>query len=402
MWDYLRRYNNATGNFSAELIDPNKGTKYQLCMSETMQGPAKFSRGGLPKPLGTVESGIEGWITLGSFCDLLNNYVLLKDQNNNPLTQITTYETNTRGNRIGDSSLKCIASPLSISTNLGVCLVRNDNWASLGVKKEEEEKVADNQATPTPLTTSVKEDIRIAFDNEDFSNIKKFKLKTTIASDGKSAYYNGDLEKDIIDFANELQSSIVDIIVTDNKIRLILPGNENQNNNFILKSQNSLTLTSLNWFDYFYPSELLVIPIPIPIPGVPGSIRLDIGENTLNERVNAAFEDLFFNIFAITGVGINDNTNKSYTKKEIIPLLKKYLGTASIDPKIQDLIKTKTPEVAQNVAAEAVDTLITKNTLQFLVPGTSLKTKTLGNISNIYVNINYLYSQAISKNGIST
>ena len=398
MWGYLKTNQTSAKNFSTELIDPKKGTKYQLCWSETMQGPVGFNRGGLPKPLGTVESGIEGWITLGSFCDLLNNYVLLKDQNNNPLTQITTYETNTRGNRIGDSSLKCIASPLSISTNLGVCLVRNDNWARLGVKEEEEEKIIDNQATPTPLTTSVKEDIKIAFDNEDFSNIKKFKGKTILNPDGKSAYYNGDLEKDIIDFANELQSSIVDIIVTDNKIRLILPGNENQNNNFILKSQNSLTLTSLNWFDYFYPSELLVIPIPIPIPGVPGAINLDIGENTLNKRVNAAFEDLFPNRFAITEVGVNDNTNKSYTKKDIIPLLKKYLGTASIDPKIQDLIKKQTPEIAQNVAEVAVDTLITNSTLQFLVPGTSLKTKTLGSISNIYININYLYSQAISKN----
>ncbi len=118
MWDYLRRNQTPAKNFSDELIDPKKGTKYQLCMSYTMQGPDKFNRGGLPKPLGTVESGIEGWITLGSFCDLLNNYVLIKDQNNNPLTQITTYETDTRGNRIGDSSLKCIASPLSLSCNL--------------------------------------------------------------------------------------------------------------------------------------------------------------------------------------------------------------------------------------------------------------------------------------------
>ena len=37
-----------------------------------------------------------------------------------------------------------------------------------------------------------------------------------------------------------------------------------------------------------------------------------------------------------------------FTKKEIIPLLEKYLGTASIDSKIQDLIKKQTPEIPRN------------------------------------------------------
>jgi hypothetical protein len=401
LWDYMDRKvipANGARNYSRTFNDPTFGTPYYLYMSKQMSAEAKNDRGGLVKPLGT-EVPTEGWITLGSFCDLINNYVLIKSGKDNPLSKIITYETDTKGNILKEDyqgqllpkSLKCIASPLAISTNLGVCLIRNDRWASLSAEVAKNEEVADkNSTTPLPEKT-VPSDIQTAINNKNFKAINRFKLKTPITSDGKSAYYNGDLEKDIIDFANELQSSIVDAIVKDGNIRIILSGG---NNNFTLKSQNSLTLTSLNWFDYFYPSEILVVPVPIV-----GPITLDIGENTLNERVNAAFEDLFYNIFAITKVGINDEKGKSYTKKEIIPLLKQYLGTASIDSKIQELIKIKIPDVAQNVANEAANTPgISGGTLLFLYPDNSLDLKTVGRISNIYVNINYLYSQAISKN----
>jgi hypothetical protein len=403
LWDYMDRKvipANGARNYSRTFNDPTFGTPYYLYMSKQMSAEAKNDRGGLVKPLGT-EVPTEGWITLGSFCDLINNYVLIKSGKDNPLSKIITYETDTKGNILKEDyqgqllpkSLKCIASPLAISTNLGVCLVRNDRWATLSAEVAKNEEVVDkNSTTPLPEKT-VPSDIQTAINNKNFKAINRFIIKTPVVADGKSvyAYYNGDLEKDIIDFANELQSSIVDAIVKDGNIRIILPG---ENNNFTLKSQNSLTLTSLNWFDYFYPSEILVVPVPTV-----GPITLDVGKNTLDERANAAFKDLFKNIFATTEVGINDEKGKSYTKKEIIPLLKQYLGTASIDSKIQELIKIKIPDVAQNVANEAANTPgISGGTLLFLYPDNSLDLKTVGRISNIYVNINYLYSQAISKN----
>jgi len=401
MWGYLRSdtyQKESKENFSAELTDPTNGTKYQLCMSETMQGPAKFNRGGLPKPLGNVSQGTEAWITLGSFCDLLNNYVLLKDEKDNPLVQITTNETDAKGN-ISNTSLKCIASPLSLSTNLGVCLIRNDNWVKLGIKQNKSEETEDKNSTTSPPEKSTPSDILTAIDNESFSNINRFKNKTIINSDGSEARYNGVLEDDIAKFASDLQLSIIDVIVKNNQIRIILPGNTG-NNNFIFNTSNSKNLTTLNWFDYFYPSNILVLP---SFPGIASSpITLNIGENTLNQRVNAAYEDLFFNIFTISDIGVPDRANILYDKAKIINLLKKYLSTASISTKIQDLIQSTTFEIAQNVSEEAKGTLITKNTLQFLVPETSLKKKVLGNISNIYVNINYLYSQAVSKNVAST
>lgn len=389
MWVYLRTYkNHSTGNFSAELKDPKKGTKYQLCMSETMKGVAgKNNRGGLPKPLGDVDQGIEGWITLGSFCDLLNNYVLLKDDKNNPLVQLTTYETNAKGN-ISDTSLKCIASPLSISTNLGVCLIRNDNWARLGVKQAKSEETEDTQNT-TLTETPIPSDILEALNNQDFSNITRFKDKTIRTSDGRGARYDGVLEDDLNQFVNDLQKTIIDAVVKDNTIRLILSGN----NNFRFRAS-AKDLTTINWFDYFYPSNIVVLP-NLPIVGTQ---TLDLGENTLNERANAAFKDLFINIFATLDPGVSDRDFKIYNKQNIVALLKDKLGKASISSQIRDLVLSKTSEVAQNVAEQAADTLITKNTLQFLDPETSLKNKTLGNISNIYVNINYLYSQAVSRN----
>ena len=427
MWGYLRTTAHATGNFSAELIDPKKGTKYQLCMSETMQGPAGFNRGGLPKPLGDVEGGIEGWITLGSFCDLLNNYVLIKDQNNNPLTQITTYETDTRGNRIGDSSLKCIASPLSLSTNLGICLVRNDNWASLELKNSKDEEVADKNTT-APLTQGAPAYISTAVNNKRInSDVFKNKISGEITDIlladrflpviKRSFKYNGDLGEDLKQLAIDISKGVTNIIVKDNDFIAVL---ENGNTFSINPEANQVTpvdvvekkdLTTINFLYYFNLKDGNGDPFFDQNKQI-NDIYNTLFRGFYTFTVPTLYEVLFKTLEAATNDPfaddedkiVKDNTGKSWTKTQVLSQLKLYLSNFSIslNPTLFSSLTSTAPALAQNVAAEAVDTLITKNTLQFLVPGTPLKNKTLGNISNIYVNINYLFSQAISKNVASS
>lgn len=152
------------------ITDSHTGNYYYLYKLSIKDD--KNERGGLEKPLGS-KSKDEVYITLGSFCDLISTYVFPKGATNQPLSEIVTYETDYKSkNYIKYSSknstnskeslfnpqkplnafatsLKCIASPLALSTNLGVCFVRNDNWNSLKVQTPTPEDPT--SLTPTPL-----------------------------------------------------------------------------------------------------------------------------------------------------------------------------------------------------------------------------------------------------------
>ena len=407
MWGYLRssRYQEESKkNFSTELIDPKKGTKYQLCLSETMQGPDKFNRGGLSKPLGSVEQGIEGWITLGSFCDLLNNYVLLKDQNNNPLTQITTYETDSKGN-INNTSLKCIASPLSLSTNLGVCLVRNDNWASLGIKKEEEEKTTDQKNT-TPATTNLpNKAVQSAINFSDFSPIGNDFIVPKVTRSDTPNYittlnpidsitiykYNGNVEDDLKDIANQIIKGItkIELVKKEGSLRLKYTFFDGKT----FTSKNTST-TSINLFDWFTPDENRS-----SIPEVSAREELFSKQYKNTDGSETGIRNPFDPGNSILGpTYFKDNTSTNWSEEKINKKIKDIFSEVPLSNELISQVQDQTTIAATEVAEEAKDTLITSATLQFLVPDNDLKNKTLGNISNIYVNINYLYSQAVSKN----
>jgi muramidase (phage lysozyme) len=413
MWGYLRSRTVSSKNFSTELKDPKKGTKYQLCLSETMQGPTKFNRGGLPKPLGDVEQGIEGWITLGSFCDLLNNYVLLKDQNNNSLTQITTYETDSKGNIIYEKdqfgnilpkSLKCIASPLSLSTNLGICLIRNDNWASLGIKTEEEEKTTDQKNTPSATTNLPNKAVQLAINFADFSPIgNDFIVPKVTRSDipnyittlnpidSITTYkYNGNVEDDLKDIANQIIKGITKIELVEKEGSLRLKYTFFDGKTFTSKNTST---TSINLFDWFTPNENRS-----SIPEVSAREELFNKQYKNTDGSETGIRNPFDPGNSILGpTYFKDNTSTTWSEEKINKKIKDIFSEVPLNNELISQVQDQTTVAATEVAEEAKDTLITAGTLQFLVPG-SLNSKTLGNISNIYVNINYLYSQAISKN----
>jgi hypothetical protein len=415
LWDYMdRKAENSELSYSRTFNDPTFGTPYYLYMSKQMSTEAKNDRGGLPKPLGT-EVNTEGWITLGSFCDLLNNYVLIKSGKNNPLSKIITYETDTKGNILKEDyqgqllpkSLKCIASPLAISTNLGVCLVRNDRWASLSAEVAKEETKTDQKNTPSftpPINPSIQSSIaqknfnliglgiivpKITRNNKDLSLLL---LDLNLLSE--STYkYNGNIKEDLKTLvADQLLNNIVDIklIKTNSglKTQYIFSNKES----FI---SNNNSTTNINFFDYFFSDR-------------------NADENVALE---AAYQTLFFHSYTnadgsttslpkdpfegnvIESATFIDNTNKPITKKEILKIIKDIFTNYPLNSRLRTLSQAQVPVAATAVADEAEDTPgISFNTLLFLYPDNSLDLKTVGRISNIYVNINYLYSQAVSKN----
>ena len=74
------------------------------------------------------------YITLESLCDLLNNYVLLRDKAaNKPWVELSIKDANTSGSidsNTGAGYLLSLAHPLQISVDPTVCLIKNEKWAS--------------------------------------------------------------------------------------------------------------------------------------------------------------------------------------------------------------------------------------------------------------------------------
>jgi muramidase (phage lysozyme) len=411
LWIWMITSNSA-GNFSNEFIDTQfNNTRYKMFMSHTMGAASKDDRGGFPKPLGRADGKIEGWITLGSFCDLLNNYVLLKNDKNNPIAQITTYQTDSRGDYVKENnqfkSLECIASPLSISTNLGVCLVRNDNWDTLTLNEINEEKKSDQTPTPTlpPDLTRLSEPNPFSKTfsgiNTLSNNIKAVSIPNTFASIRIPIFeeavwaYNGNLENDIKQFVDNLQLLVKDVKYSAGNFKMALV---NGNEFSFVNNNSSQKPSNINWLEYFNTTETV------------NSTELI----SLEERILKTYNDLFLKDY-ISGTalddpfkeannGVIDSTGKKYKKDTVLALIKKYFTNAPLNDFILAKLKAATPELAEDIANEAAKTPgVSQLTIEFLTSGSNSKTgdkvpKSLGKISNIYVNINFLYSQAISKN----
>lgn len=402
----------------------------------------KNERGGLQKPLGP-QSKAEIYITLGSFCDLLSTYVLPKGKSNQPLSEIVTYETDyTSKNYIKYSkenttnskeslfnsqkpsnafatSLKCIASPLALSTNLGVCYVRNDNWNSLEVQTPEE-------TTPSTAPIIVKEDIKIALDAKTFAStksgyenaypnnvFKRFAGKINKIVEKKPGLFNdvtyyiyaGDLENDIDTLVKDLLDAITDIKITQRTTEI--------NNVDTGKSYVNNTLQ----YNYIFENGSNFIDIPKANANTVNLLNFFGGGD-----VSSVYDDLFLYVYDKSGKVSKDTSiigfrnedpfddsdflvkefpkaANQWDKQKVLNLIQKKLSAAPLTSKLQQLITQQTPEVAKQIAQAASDAS-SKTALSFLEDNNT-NTKQLGYISNIYVNLNYLYEQAVSKNTAS-
>lgn len=447
LWDSME----GLGNGSTNVITDNKTGNYYY-LYKLIINDEKNERGGLEKPLGP-KSKAEIYITLGSFCDLISTYVLPRGAKNKPLSEIITYETDynsstyikySKTNSTNSpealfssqptsnafaTSLKCIASPLALSTNLGVCFVKNDNWDNLEVQ------------VPEPVEESIPEipipaDVQVAVENKGFGfkltgnpqlldnnvfkrfagSITKQELPSTVnplftfstIADVLSPpkYYTyksqlglqGDIDQLATDLGNAITNAEIVSVTDSNGNTELKPRFKFFNGaSFIPSSQSNYSTIDIT--DYFgtaggfrglYDELFKYNYDPTP----PGKLNLNtIGSSTLfTGTVEDPFEDGEFKY-------IKDNTGKTWVKTEVISALNKALSSIPINDVLQRRINEQLPEVAKQVA-ETSTKINDKNALPFLETNSS-NTKQLGYISNIYVNLNYLYEQAISKNTAS-
>lgn len=73
------------------------------------------------------------YISLETLCNILNYYVILRDQKNNTTyTELSVYEKEYSGSldyKSGNGYLKALAHPLQVSVDPTVCLIKNNLWA---------------------------------------------------------------------------------------------------------------------------------------------------------------------------------------------------------------------------------------------------------------------------------
>jgi hypothetical protein len=403
LWNYmdLERGAKTEGNpnYVGELKDANNSA-YLLYMSKAMSKQEKYDRGGYPKPLGT-DNTTEGWITLGSFCELLNNYVLLKDGNNNPISQILSYETDPNGSIIREEdqfknllpkSLTCVASPLSLSTNIGVCWVRNDNWEQLEANSTTEDTDIDvNRAIVNNIPSDIKNTITKGnFDALSNRFTNKFQTVTSLSqfnsilgggiaiSTTVRYVYNGNLENDLKKITEDLVNAITDVRVTSNTTKIDFFF---YNNSDFISSTKSPDI--INFYDYFFTS------------------LTKQEEGDITESAELIYKQLFPNNEFVRGVNVPEvgDKNIQWNKSKVIDKIKTLFSNVPLSPELTQKLTNQAPVVAQNVANQAGKIPSLGSGLQpFLVSSASSGTKALGKIANIYVNMNFLYSQAISRN----
>jgi muramidase (phage lysozyme) len=454
LWDYLngRNLTNAEGD---TFFDQPFGTTYYLYLNKNSNTLSQNDRGGYTKPLGT-DVKTEAYISLGSFCDLLNNYVLLKDINNGPISQVTAYETDVNGTIITErkevvsnnnviprnflsspinqnlpenqpnpsaripgttadipSSLKCIASPFAISTNLGVCLVRNDNWTSLEFKDIKSAEEQEAEETTSPPVRVVANDVKLAIKSRVFGirnpdagggntqfegNIYK-RIQNNIVPGPpvftgtgissiipKRVYvYSGEngLKADIEALAQEFLNAISEVdvkLVTQDGISKQVPTLIFEGGSSFVPSNFNDNIRKINLLDYFYNTGIYQ-------------------RYTLERKLEQIYQDIFVSADDPTkGLLFSDNI-QSWSRAQIIALLRTAFVDVSATNFINEQLNKELPEIASAIADAASRAPgVSSDIKEFLVPTTSNELKTVGNISNIYVNINFLYSQAISKN----
>jgi LAS superfamily LD-carboxypeptidase LdcB len=391
-------------SYSRALKDPNYNSTYHLYMSKRLGVLDKFDRGGLTKHLGSQR--VEGYITLGSFCELLNNYVLLTNGNkgkSNLLSQVTTYETDANGVTITEKdkfnndipkSLLCLASPLSISTNYGICFVRNENWKNLGVQDAQTETEEDRQLTQA-VTVTTPADIRAAISAKNFRNLYATRIQPNISEVNNVFKYNGNLIEDLKNIAKDLATAITKVgiveVTKDGKNSLIpkfifLTGNE-----FNSTLSPDIAYDYVNFLDYFHTTTTKTSPA-----GYSTATYEVLAEPEV--RVSNAYQALFGFLPGAASKNIFIG-GREYTPPQLVEEVKKAFTKVSLTEATQQQLDQQVSAAAQAIgrSAEQVPGL-TSETLPFLVPNSSVNTKSLGYLSNIYVNMDFLFDQAISKN----
>ena len=415
---------------------PDGDNTYNLFRIDIPNDPSK--RGGLTKYI-APNSNAEIYITLGSFCDLLNKYVLPKGAENTSLTEIVTYETGYSGTNYvkKDKSLKCIASPLALSTNLGVCYVKNTNWTKLNVKAAAPlvPSTPNNILGTTAATGATSKDINhylqikyagafsqipqieyvkpneIALKNTRIaarfaSNIRRYMAADTSNGVANTVYYTYNspegVKADIKKLATDIGEHVVDVSLVNNHLSWQYKDSDNDRTQFGTSKEPFSTPPKINFFDLYderrrndkeAAEKLYDELFDYNYEGdekTDGSGRpYTIIENVLFSIDEDPWEDGRYKDTTDVATLVN------YKREDIVNFLIEELSKITPRPALQPYIDALAPAIAAAAASQAA-ALDDKNAVSFL--DSTSTSQQLGIISNIYVNINFLYEQAISKN----
>ena len=124
------------------------------------------------------------YITLESLCNLVNEYVIFKNidsQEGKVLLEVSTHNRTYDG--APSLSLECIAHPLQISTDPTRCLIKAEPWINQSVNAYSSTPRPDN--TTIPVTNSVKNFVNYSrrFNNPYYNLLKAVDDKTSTYSD---------------------------------------------------------------------------------------------------------------------------------------------------------------------------------------------------------------------------
>jgi hypothetical protein len=411
-------YQHVRFKMGSNFVVTDNGVTYNL-FRKKVGDAKKTDRGGLPKHLNTGETAYELYMTLESLCNLLNKHVLLTDgsEKNNPLVQVTTNEQAPNGT-LTKVPLKCIANPLSLSTNLGVCYIENPNWESLKIQ---------TPTTNTPaITTSISPDIRSAVIakrlgsvgiNRFAGNITKSLIPAVINPlnpilsliPGKFYTYNSKLglQGDIDQLALELAEALTDV--------QIVPGKDADGNSILIPkfiffdgssflSSTPSNKQTVNFLDYFGVVDKPGSGGSGVFNGIYDDLFLYNYDPTPPGKLNDKGIRLGEDPFIFSKFDVKDNTGTLWRKKGngsvkgVIEALEKALSNVSLSSTLQKKLTQQLSPVAQQVAEAATQAGANEAAKKFLVPVKGNNQRQLGNIGNIYLNLEYLYDKAISRN----
>jgi hypothetical protein len=370
-------------------------------------GNKKNDRGGLPRYLGKSDS-YEYYITLESFCNLLNEHLLLKDENDNPLVQLTTNEQTSNG-EITSEPLKCIASPLSLSTNLGICYIENPNWESLEIPTEQEEQTIPDVFVPIDIQNAIisknftggVSNVNNRFRNKITKTVRpglsfteavtaagfipgtivpNVSLARDLSTDKIIYKYNGNLKADLEKLAEDIRNSIIDVKLQNNNLVFVFKGGSSFTQ---LSNQTSI----INLRNYFKGDNLQNLFF--------GPYTQEITNNVF--KYNILDQNLSNIEKPLTDGQFVDNTNVEWDLNKFNKEFKSILENTSFNELLQNRLTQLLPQIANQISDEAIQAGTFEATKKFLVKS-DINEKQLGVIGNIYLNMEYLYDKAISRN----
>lgn len=155
------------------LFDSKFNTEYSLFVKKiNINGDGE----GAAKSTGKVgNSDVQVYIQLEGFLNILNNYVLLRDnKSNKPFTSLSVRErkANKFDLNTGEGYLLSLAHPLEISVDLTTCIIKNNLWNNIRFKNPSPNDYIDPK-TGTPVVSDFKENAEISKTLEEIKQSNK-------------------------------------------------------------------------------------------------------------------------------------------------------------------------------------------------------------------------------------